>query len=54
MTSPVRVSVITVTYNASNFIAHYLKSVFAITATDFSLEVVVVDNGSTDGTLASL
>ena len=54
MTSPVRVSVITVTYNASDFIAHYLKSVFAITSTDFSLEVVVVDNGSTDGTLALL
>ena len=54
MSNPVRVSVITVTYNALEFIALYLDSVLAITPTGFSLEVLVVDNGSTDGTLALL
>ncbi|MDG2274033.1 MAG: glycosyltransferase family 2 protein, partial [Halioglobus sp.] len=54
MSGPVTVSVITVTFNALEFIAHYLDSVFAITPTGFSLEVLVVDNGSTDGTLALL
>lgn len=47
----VKVSVIVVTYNQREFIGRALDSVLA-QQTDFDLEIVVGDDGSTDGTRA--
>jgi GT2 family glycosyltransferase/glycosyltransferase involved in cell wall biosynthesis len=45
------VAVITVTYNAVNFIASFLESLFAADTRHLELTAIVVDNGSTDGTV---
>lgn len=45
-----RVSVIMPAFNAAEYIAEALDSVFAQQPADFSVEVIVVDDGSTDHT----
>jgi GT2 family glycosyltransferase len=52
--TPVGVSVITVTYNSGAFIAEFLSSLEACDLDGIELQVIVVDNGSTDGTPALL
>lgn len=54
MTTETRVSVITVTFNALGFIENFVKSVLSTDQAGLELEIIVVDNGSTDGTLALL
>ncbi len=54
MSSNVSISVVTVTYNAGKFIDKFLVSVLAADRTDIDLEVIAVDNGSTDCTLSRL
>jgi len=46
-----RISVVTVTYNARDFLEGYLESLLAVDRSEIELEVVVVDNGSVDGTV---
>ncbi len=46
-----KVSVITVVYNAANAIGETLESVFAQRGADVEIESIVVDGGSTDGTV---
>ena len=43
------ISIITVTYNAKNFIKDYVKSIFSGVAKP--TEVLIYDSGSTDGTV---
>jgi len=50
----VSVSVITVTYNSEKFIRDFVDSVLAIDQKGIELDIIVVDNGSTDGTLSWL
>ncbi len=45
------VSVITVTYNAGDFLEPFFASLLAADTTGIDLEVLVIDNGSTDGTV---
>lgn len=52
--APAAVSVLTVTYNAGAFIAGFLSSLHACDLAGIELQVIVVDNGSTDDTLALL
>jgi len=47
-----RVTVITVTYNSKSFLQEYFESVFAADRSGLDLEVIVVDNGSSDGSAA--
>jgi GT2 family glycosyltransferase/glycosyltransferase involved in cell wall biosynthesis len=54
MTAAPRISVVTVTFNACEFIEDCVKSILATNQSGVSLEVVVVDNGSTDGTVELL
>jgi GT2 family glycosyltransferase len=51
MTSTPRISVITVTFNAIKFLQGFIESLLVTNQLGVELEVVVVDNGSTDGTL---
>jgi GT2 family glycosyltransferase len=51
MTAAARVSVVTVTYNPGRHLAGFLKSVKDCDRSDIDLELVVVDNGSADGTV---
>jgi len=46
-----RLSVLTVTYNAREFLEGYMESLLAADRSEIELEIVVVDNGSTDGTV---
>lgn len=46
-----RVSVVIRTYNEARYLDELLAGVAGQTASDFSIEVVLVDSGSTDGTL---
>lgn len=50
MNVPVQVSVVIVSFNTCNLLRDCLKSVFEKT-TDLSFEVIVSDNGSTDGSV---
>ncbi|MDZ7784845.1 MAG: glycosyltransferase [Halioglobus sp.] len=54
MSEPVSVSVLTVTYNPGEFLEKFLGSVSAVDRQGIDLEVIVVDNGSTDGSLSWL
>ncbi len=54
MKGRVSVSVITVTYNSGRFIEDFIDSVLAADRGDIDLEVIAVDNGSTDGSLTLL
>ena len=45
-----QVAIITVTYNASDFIFEYLKSLKALIMFDERFSAVIVDNSSSDGT----
>jgi len=49
-----RISVVTVTYNASAFIQGYLESLLAADLSGIELEILVIDNGSSDGTVEFL
>jgi GT2 family glycosyltransferase len=48
--SPPRVSVIVVTYNSSEFLARCLDSLLLSTDSNMISDILVVDNGSSDGT----
>jgi GT2 family glycosyltransferase len=54
MTTPVRISVLTVTYNARDFLESYVESLLATNQAGLEVDIVVVDNGSTDGTMEFL
>lgn len=54
MTTPVCISVLTVTYNAREFLESYIESLLATNQAGLEVEIIVVDNGSTDGTLEFL
>lgn len=49
---PISVSVIIPTWNRSRFVAEAVRSVQAVDGPDLALEILVVDNGSTDDTAA--
>lgn len=49
-----KITVITVTFNADEFLGGFLDSLRAADCQGIELEVIVVDNGSTDGTLSLL
>ena len=49
-----RVSIVTVNYNTAENVAHLLFSIFRILGRDRIVEVVVVDNASTDGSVELL
>lgn len=51
MTNAARVSVVTVTYNPGRYLAGFLSSVNECDQSEIDLELIVVDNGSTDGTV---
>lgn len=50
LTSPATVTIVTVTYHASEFIDDYLQSIKALLLTDSRFSVVIVDNASGDNT----
>lgn len=54
MSGKVSVSVITVTYNPGKFLEKFIVSVLAADRHGIDLDVIAVDNGSTDGSLARL
>ena len=54
MTTMPRISVVTVTFNACEFIEDCISSILATNQSGLNLEVLVVDNGSTDGTVELL
>ena len=54
MTSMPRISVLTVTFNAHEFLEGFVNSLLATNQLGLELEIVIVDNGSTDGTLEFL
>jgi len=49
MMAPVVVSIVTVTYNAGDFLADFFDSLQALDLAGIEMELVVVDNGSRDG-----
>ncbi|MEN9578720.1 MAG: hypothetical protein RJA70_1729 [Pseudomonadota bacterium] len=54
MSAP-RVSVVSLTWNSERFIEPFLRTLIAdIHRSDFQVEVIILDNGSTDGTAAAL
>lgn len=54
MTNSQRVSVVTVTYNALGFLEGYIESLLETNQDGLELEILVVDNGSSDGTVEFL
>jgi GT2 family glycosyltransferase len=52
MTNLARVSVLTVTFNAKEFLQDFFDSLFAVNRNDMEVEILVIDNGSRDGTVA--
>lgn len=50
MSTPVRISLITVTYNAAGFLPTFCQSLAELNLHGIELEIIAVDNGSTDGT----
>lgn len=53
--SPLQLTCILLTWNSAAYVEPCLRSVFAdLASSDFTHEVIVVDNGSTDGTLGLL
>jgi GT2 family glycosyltransferase len=50
MTTP-RISVLTVTFNGRGFLDGFFASILAISQQDVELEIIMVDNGSTDGSV---
>jgi len=46
-----RISVLTVTFNAVEFIESFLLSLLGVDVRSINLEIIIVDNGSTDGTV---
>lgn len=48
------VSVVTVTYNSGAFLDGFLASLYACDLAGIELQIIVIDNGSTDNTLAIL
>ncbi len=52
MTQSLKVSVITVTFNGKKFLEEFFTSLFSTNQHELDVEVLVVDNGSSDGTVA--
>ncbi|NQX89790.1 MAG: glycosyltransferase family 2 protein, partial [Halioglobus sp.] len=50
----VRITVLSVTYNAREFLQAYLDSLNSVDRSGLEVEVLIVDNGSTDGTIEFL
>jgi GT2 family glycosyltransferase len=46
------IAVLTVTYNAAEFLENFLASLMATDKSGLDVEIVVIDNGSTDGSVA--
>lgn len=51
MNSVPRIAVLTVTYNAAAFLENFLASLMAVDQGGLDVEVVLIDNGSTDGSV---
>lgn len=47
-------SIIIISFNTKEFIKNCLSSIFENTSKDFEYEIIIVDNGSTDGTVYEL
>ncbi len=54
MSNQISVSIVTVTYNPGKFLEPFLASLRALDTAGIALEIVVVDNGSTDGSIEKL
>jgi O-antigen biosynthesis protein len=54
MMNSVKVSVLTVTFNGKGFLQDFFTSLYSTDQQGLELEVIVVDNGSTDGSVAWL
>lgn len=53
--SPCKLSCVLLTWNSDSYVQRCLQSIFAdLDASSFSFEVIVIDNGSVDGTLGAL
>jgi len=51
MSSLPRIAILTVTYNASAFLENFFASLMAADQSGMEVEIVVIDNGSTDGSV---
>ena len=49
-----KISIVTIAYNAESTIAEAVKSVVGQKGSNFELEYIIVDGASTDGTLAAI
>ncbi len=54
MREGVTVAILTVTYNAAPFLENFMRSLQAIAQSGLNVETVVIDNGSSDGSMAWL
>ncbi|MDG1942947.1 MAG: glycosyltransferase [Halioglobus sp.] len=52
MIAPCRISVLTVTFNAIEFIESFLLSLVKVDAQNIDLEIIMVDNGSSDASVS--
>ena len=52
MIVPCRISVLTVTFNAIEFIESFLLSLMEVDAQNIDLEIIIVDNGSSDASVS--
>jgi GT2 family glycosyltransferase len=52
MTTPCRISVLTVTFNAIEFIESFLLSLLEVDAQNLDVEIIMVDNGSSDASVS--